>query len=299
MRIGYPCINRGLECRGAKTFRLKNYSEKRLIETVKNNLECLDNILDFNRKNEILFFRISSDIVPFASHPVCEFDWRTHFSAEFRSVGHFVRANEMRISMHPDQFIVLNAKRSAVVKNSVRELAYHADVMDAMGLGKKQKIQLHIGGMYGDKKASMARFVKRYEELPIGVKKRLVIENDDRIYNIADCLDISGRTGVPVLFDYFHHRLNPSETEFKEALKLVKRTWRSRDGIPMVDYSSRRKYGSPKGHAESIDMGDFKRFLKRSRPYDMDVMLEIKDKEMSALRAVKLARMDKRFLVHR
>ena len=298
MRIGYPCINRTVECQGDKTFRLKNYSEKRLIETVKNNLECLEKILEYNRKNQILFFRISSDIVPFASHPICEFDWQGHFSEDFRSIGRFVKKFNMRISMHPDQFIVLNSKRSEVVENSVRELVYHAEIMDAMELDIEQKIQLHIGGMYGDKTASKARFVKRYVELPEEVKKWLVLENDDRIYNIEDCLDVSGRTGVPVLFDYFHDNMNPSEIELSETFKLVKKTWKAKDGLPMVDYSSQRKKDKSKSHAESIDLRDFRRFLDDSRPHDMDVMLEIKDKEKSALKAVRLARKDSRFLIN-
>ncbi len=111
-----------------------------------------------------------------------------------------------------------------------------------------------------------------------------------------DCLEVSRGTGVPVLYDYFHDKLNPSAMELKEALKQVKGTWKSRDGIPMADYSSHRKNGRSKSHAESIELIDFKRFLDGSKPHDMDVMLEIKDKEKSALKAVRMTRKDPRFL---
>ncbi|UCE36939.1 MAG: UV DNA damage repair endonuclease UvsE [Thermoplasmata archaeon] len=300
MRIGYPCINRSIGCKSSKTFRLNSYSETRLREIVNNNLKCLMKILKYNKKNHMLFFRITSDLVPFASHPVCEFDWQGYFSNEFGSIGDYVRENDMRISMHPDQFNVLNSKRKDVVENSVRELIYHAEVLDTMGLDRTHKIQIHVGGMYRDKKGSMARFQKRYKSLDIRIKKRLVIENDHGMYNTSDCLDISAKTGIPVLFDFFHESLNPSGMSLKKSLKLIEGTWKRVDGIPMVDYSHHHSNPASKKHAETIKIRDFHKFLVYTRPYDMDIMLEIKDKEKSAIRAVELARKDSRFLiVHR
>ncbi len=296
MRIGYPCINRSIGCRSSKTFRLKNYSESRLRDTVDNNLKCMMKILEYNRENDILFFRITSDLVPFASHPVCEFDWQGHFSHKLELIGDFIETHQMRISMHPDQFIVINSNRKDVVQNSIKELLYHADVLDAMNLDETHKIQIHIGGMYGDKKESMARFEKRYKSLDEEIKKRLVIENDDGIYNVSDCRDVSTNTGIPVLLDFFHERLNPSGMNLKNSIKKIKSTWKKRDGIPMVDYSQPESNPPSKKHAESIKIRDFKKFLVDSRPYDIDIMLEIKDKEKSAVCAMEIARNDSRFL---
>jgi UV DNA damage endonuclease len=296
MRIGYPCINTSIGCKSSKTFRLKNYSENSLKETLDNNLKCLMKILKYNRECDLLFFRITSDLVPFASHPICKFDWQGYFSRELKSIGDFIRKNNMRVSMHPDQFIVLNSKRKDVVENSIRELLYHADVLDAMGLDRTHKIQIHIGGMYGDKRASMSRFQKRYKTLDERIKKRLVIENDDNIYNISDCLDVSANTGIPVLFDFFHDSINPSGINVKKTQEIIKSTWKKGDGIPMADYSQQASNSPSKKHAESIKLHDFKKFLIDTRPYDMDIMLEIKDKEKSAVRAVELARKESRFL---
>ena len=195
----------------------------------------------------------------------------------------------MRISMHPDQFVLLNALDREIVESSIRELEYHCRVLDLMGLSAAAKVQIHVGGVYGDKPASIARFVERYRKLPVAVRRRLVIENDDRCYTVADCLEVRRRTGVPVLFDVFHHKVNCSGESVHAALAACAKTWRKRDGILMVDYSSQEP-GERKGrHAEHIDLADFRRFLKAARGIDCDVMLEIKDKEQSALAAIAAA----------
>jgi len=134
MRIGYPCINNSIDCKSDRTFRLKSYSEERLKKTIKNNLDCLLRILEFNLEHEILFFRITSDLVPFASHPICQFNWQKEFKKRFVTIGNFIKKHRIRISMHPDQFILLNSLSERIYKNSIRELIYHADVMDLMEL---------------------------------------------------------------------------------------------------------------------------------------------------------------------
>ncbi len=108
MRIGYPCINRSIGCRAGATFRLASYSEVRLEQAIQNNLECLYRMLDFNVKNGILFFRITSDLVPFASHSICRYPWQKRFADAFSRIAAFVHRHRIRISMHPDQFVLLN-----------------------------------------------------------------------------------------------------------------------------------------------------------------------------------------------
>lgn len=297
MKIGYPCINRSIGCKSDRTFRIKNYSDERLKDIVENNLACLIKILRFNVRKELFFFRITSDLVPFASHPICKFPWQEYFGDNFRIIGDFVKKNKVRISMHPDQFIVLNSKNKEVLENSIKELKYHSDAMEAMKLDKTHKIQIHVGGVYGDKKGSIKRFIERYHDLDETIKKRLVIENDDRSYSVSDCLLVSKATGIPVLFDYFHHQLNSKKEDLSDMLGSVSNTWKRKDGIPMVDYSSQGPEKRLKSHAEKIDIDDFEKFISRSRPYDIDIMLEIKDKEKSAIKALKVAKKDKRFIL--
>ncbi len=298
MKIGYPCINTSVECKSTQTFRLKSYSERRLKETIKNNLICLERILRFNLKHNILFFRIASDIVPFASHPICKFGWQRYFRKRFKAIGDFVKNCDMRISMHPDQFTLINSLDNRVFKNSVGELTYHAQMLDLMELDTSAKIQIHVGGVYKDKEKSKARFAERFEKLDELVKRRLVIENDDKHYDLRDCLQISAKTGIPVLFDVFHHEINSSQETIHDAFELFTKTWREEDGLPMVDYSSQKAGHRIGRHVEMINLEHFGEFLDKLKSYDFDIMLEIKDKEMSALKAVEFASRDIRFLVN-
>ncbi len=291
MRIGYPCINRTIDCTANSTFRLKSYSETRLKQTVKNNLCCLRRILQFNLEQRLFFFRISSDLVPFASHPINKFNWQKYFQEEFEEIGKFIITNRMRISMNPDQFTLINSTKEDIFERSKKELKYHAEILDLLKLDTSAKIQIHVGGAYGDKEKSAERFVTRFSKLDDSIIRRLVIENDDKIYDLNDCLKINAQTQIPILFDVFHHKLNNSTTQSTEdSFKSTVKTWNDkRDGIPMVDYSSQEPAGLSRQHSETINIEDFNLFLKQSNPFDFDVMLEIKDKEKSAIKAIDLA----------
>ena len=288
MKIGYPCINRSIGCTANSTFRLANYSESNLIEKVTNNLDCLGKIIRYNLDNNLLFFRISSDLIPFASHPICTFNWQEYFKERFQEIGDFILENDIRISMHPDQFVLINSNNESIVAKSILDLKWHCEVMDLMGFDETAKVQIHVGGVYGDKNSAIERFVDNYKKLPNFIKKRLAIENDDRLYSIKECLLVSKKTDVPVIFDSFHHGCLSNGETMKEAIKLSQKTWEKQDGILMTDYSSQAPNGRFGKHATSIDVENFREYLKETREHDFDIMLEIKDKEKSALKAMEV-----------
>ena len=294
MRIGYPCINRSIGCSPSRTFRLASYSDERVKKTVDANLFCLFKILLYNVDFGMLFFRITSDLIPFASHPVCSFPWRKHFADEFQRIGEYAGTHRFRISMHPDQFVLLNAPDTGILERSIADLTYQSQVLDLLGLDDSAKLQIHVGGVYRNKTASMERFIRNYERLDETIRQRLVIENDERLYTISDCLTIHERTGIPVLLDIFHHAINNNNEKTVDILGPVGATWKKSDGIPMVDYSTQQPGKRAGAHAESIDQKDFQSFLHLSLPYDFDIMLEIKDKEKSTLSALILAQNDPR-----
>jgi UV damage repair endonuclease len=146
MRIGYPCINLSLPCRPSRTFRLANLSWEKLRETLSGNLSCLEEIVRWNAERGLLFLRITSDLVPLASHPENHFPWDEEFQAEFARIGALMRDFGMRISMHPGQYTLLNSPRPEVGRAAVADLLYHARVLDLLGLDSSAKIQIHVGG---------------------------------------------------------------------------------------------------------------------------------------------------------
>ena len=301
MKIGYPCINNSISRNSPSTFRLASYSEHKLAQTIEGNLIHLNQILKYNVKNNLLFFRISSDLIPFASHPICEFNWCKHFQTEFVQIGDFIKKHNIRISMHPDQFVILNSPNSKIVENSINELKYHCRVLDEMDLDATAKVQIHIGGVYGNKVEAINRFTRIFNDssrlIDNAIKKRLVIENDDRLYSLKDCLSINQETSIPIVFDSFHHELLNNEEPIRIALEKAMSTWKmSRDGFPIVDYSSQNSVKGKENkrrkgkHAERIDLILFKKFLEETQNLDFDIMLELKDKEKSALKALDVKR---------
>ncbi|RZL13164.1 MAG: UV DNA damage repair endonuclease UvsE, partial [Hymenobacter sp.] len=240
MKIGYPCVNETLPCSAARTFRLASYTPERVEETVAANLACLRQILEWNVAHGLQFFRMGSDIVPFGSHEVNTFPWRERFTADFKAIGDYVKQHGLRISFHPDQFVVLNSPDPGIVGRSVAELVYQGSMLDLMGLDSTAKLQIHAGGAYGDKGTALARWVETFHTLvPEAVKVRLVVENDDRLYSLRECLSLHDETGVPILFDNFHHECLNHGEPMREALRLAAATWHpTRDGVLMMDYSS-------------------------------------------------------------
>ena len=283
MRIGYVGTNLGLGTK-TRTFRLAGFTQERARETAKENLLDTLRCLEWNAERGIGFFRVTSGIVPFASHPVAaDWDWRNELKDEFRAVGDLANSTGMRLGTHPGQYVLLNSPRESVVQASLAELEYHADMLDLMGVDDDARLQIHVGGVYDDREDSMRRWIAAHRELPENVRRRLSVENDERLFPLADCLRLNQAVGVPVIFDVFHHSLlNHGET-LPEAYCQVAPTW---DECPMqLDYSSQNEDKRFGAHTETLVESDFRSFLK-DVPEDADVMLEIKDKETSAMKAL-------------
>tara|TARA_B110000014_G_scaffold254611_1_gene235393 strand:- start:2586 stop:3482 length:897 start_codon:yes stop_codon:yes gene_type:complete len=288
MKIGYPCINRNVGCSSNKKFRLSNFTEKKFNETIKNNLDCLEKIITYNIENDMLFLRISSETIPFASHEICNLDWKKTFKRELKSIGKKLKKNNFRVSMHPGQFTLLNSINKEIIKKSLLELKYHADFLDAMNLDTSAKIQIHVGGVYGDKNAAIERFIETFNIMSANIKSRLVIENDDYHYSIHDCLKINKATKIPIILDNLHLECLNNGESLIEAYQMIKYTWHGKHGIPMLDYSSQERNARKGKHAEHIDSEHFKNFINIMGDQEFDLMFEIKDKEESVLKAQKI-----------
>ncbi len=254
------------------------------------NLSALDKIIDYNIENGIRLFRISSDIIPFGSHPVNMMDWKQEFEEALFLIGRKIKDAELRVSMHPGQYTVLNSPNPAVVENALLDLEYHADFLDALDTEPGSKIVLHVGGAYGDKEKAADSFIRIFSRLPERIRKRIVLENDDKNFTVRDVLEICGGTGIPAVFDNLHHRLNPPG-EYKaerEWIALCGTTWREADGRQKIHYS---QPGDMLGaHSKTIDVQQFLDFYSGLPDPGIDIMLEVKDKNCSAIKCILIAR---------
>lgn len=284
IRLGYACINTMLPSAG-RTCRLKNASGENILSLSRLNLHALKQILLWNRENGVALFRISSETIPFGSHPVNRLPWRHLLKTELSELGRLIEKFNMRVSMHPGQFTVLNSIHQPVVAASIAELEYHARLLDALSPCTNHKIILHLGGVYGDKKNAMKRFVRNFEKLSLSVQKRLAIENDEKNYTTADTLTVAKEIQVPMILDVFHHRCNPSfqKQGLLRIIESIASTWRPQDGPQKIHYSDQQKGKPPGSHSKSIDVTGFKRFFRRIRHLPLDIMLEVKNKEQSVL----------------
>jgi len=288
MSIGYACLTLGVPDTAIKKCMMKNADDVRLHTLIGENLSALERMVDYNIKNSIRLFRISSDIIPFASSPVNTIPWMQIYQDRLAGIGQKVRQSGMRVSMHPGQYTVLNSPNDATVSGAVAELTYHTRFLDSLQVDDTNKIILHVGGAYGDKAAAMSRFCKKYDELDSRIKARLVIENDDSIYNVEEVLTLGVKCRIPVVFDNLHNQTNPAPAVMDEPqwIRECKQTWMEKDGRQKIHYSQQDAGKKPGAHSGSISIDAFMRFYQSLGEEKPDIMLEVKDKNISAIKCV-------------
>ncbi|CAN5360869.1 UV DNA damage repair endonuclease UvsE [soil metagenome] len=284
-RLGYVAISLSLGGIGNRTCRLANATPVRLRELITLNLDALESILLFNAEHDIKLYRISSKIILFASHPVNELEWWNEFGDRLRTIGDIIKRHDIRVSMHPGQYTVLNSPRPDVVTNAIADLRWHTHFLDALGVDDSCKVNIHVGGIYGDKTAAMDRFVAVADNLPRPILRRLTIENDDRTYTANDLIEVASRAGLPFVFDWLHHHANPNSTgDVTEIMRRCFESWKPEDGIPKTHYSTQSADLRPGAHSQFIDPDDFLLFLDAAPDQPFDCMLECKSKDLALLR---------------
>lgn len=284
-RLGFVASVLSRDLSASRTCRLRNATEGRLRELIAENLAALEQVTAFLEEHRILLYRISSHLIPFASHPVNTIRWWDDYADRFARVGARLRARRIRVSTHPGQYTVLNSPHASIVSAAVCELVYHARLLDALGADTTCKIIVHIGGLYGaSERLAMDRFVATATALPDAVRRRLVVENDDRLFDADEALEVGRAAGLPVVFDWLHHQANPCRREIRDVLPDIFRTWTPEDGRPKVHLSSQAD-GAPAGaHAPFIDTRDAAGLLEIAPAVPFDCMLEAKEKDRALLR---------------
>jgi UV DNA damage endonuclease len=234
--------------------------------------------------NGVGAFRINSQFLPLYTHPTAgyTFDALPRSSAIktiLQEVGRAARKQRVRLSFHPDQFVVPGSNVPAVVEASLRELEYQALVGGLVGI---DQINLHGGGGYGDKPAALRRLAAGLNRLSPAARALIALENDDRIYSVQDLLPVCRAEKIPLIYDVHHHRCLPDGLSVEKASELCFATWQRRE--PWAHISSPLdgwKSKNPRAHADYINPRDWPRCWS-GRALTVDV--EAKAKERAVLK---------------
>lgn len=293
IRLGYACISKTLSNVTTSstitytTFQ-KDKDYKKIDTAIKSNLNALKEILTYNIKNNIHFFRLSSKLIPLATKSDVIFDYIDPYKDYYNSIAKIIKDNKLRIDFHPDEFCVLNSTKSEVVKNSIAILEYHYNLLKALEI-KNKILVLHIGGNTFGKKNSISRFINNFNTLSKEIQESIAIENDDKIFNIRDCVYISKNINVPVILDYHHHICNHDELDINDYLKDILSSWHNT--TPKMHFSSPKNKTKKdfRSHNDYINVDAFINFIDILKPFnhDVDIMIEAKAKDEALFRLVR------------
>ena len=309
MNMGYACINMQLSYpqkyggkeKGVEPITTGRSMIKRTFETkgldyaselTLKNVKDLNSIISWNVLNGYDFYRMSSGLAPWKT----EYDWEDLKDIDsirrwFHSAGTMAKTHGVRLTSHPGPYNVLVSPKEEVVENCIKDLTIHGDEFDMMGLSRTpyNKINIHLGGAYGDKEASMKRFVKNFPRLPESVRSRLTLENDDKasMYSVKDLYEgIYKKIGVPIVFDYHHHKFCTGDMSEQEALEMALSTWG--DIKPVTHYSESRRDEQEDETIRVQAHSDYVYDKIEMYGNDFDIMVEAKAKELAVDRYLEL-----------
>ncbi|MEO7965841.1 MAG: UV DNA damage repair endonuclease UvsE, partial [Gemmatimonadaceae bacterium] len=205
-------------------------------------------------------FRINSQVLPLATHPqsgyrLSELDEDGSIAAAFREAGRLASEHNVRLSFHPDQFVVLNSERASVVTASLAEMRAQGEIASLVGA---DVLTLHAGSAAGGTTGALARLADGIEQLSAEARVRLALENDDRRFSPSLLLPLCERMNIPMVYDVHHHRCNPDELDVEAATRGATATWQGRE--PHFHISSPRDgwgNGDPRPHADYVAVDDF------------------------------------------
>ena len=277
IRLGYACICNSIE-EHMHTITYTNYlkDKNKINDIVKQNFEVLKKLLTYNNKNNIHFYRLSSNFIPCAS--IIEYDYPNIFKKEFKEISKLIKG---RFDMHLSEYCILNSTNKEVVKRSIDEIKYHYKLLKSFKV--KPNLIIHIGSKSFSKEKSITRFINNFNKLPNYLKNTLLIENDDKVFNVEDTLKLCQKIKRPMVLDVHHHNCNKTEKDLSNYLNEIFNTW---DTTPKIHFSSPKNKKDFRAHNDYINSDDFINFIKLI-DRDIDVMLEAKAKDDALFRLVR------------
>jgi UV DNA damage endonuclease len=300
INMGYACINMQLSSQKPKvytgrsmikrTFKAKGI--KYASELGLQNCKDLLKIVKWNNENGFSFFRITSNLFPWCSeYNLKDMPDYEEIRDVLSKVGKYIADNNMRITSHPGPFNVLTSPHPHVVDNCIKDLSIHGEVFDMMGLYRSpyNKINIHIGGAYGDKESAMKRFCENFKRLPKSVRSRLTVENDDKatMYSVKDLYyGVYQHIGIPIVFDYHHHKFCTGDMTEQKALEMAIETWGNIK--PVVHYSESRRDEKKDETIRVQAHSDYIYDKIETYGHEIDIMVEAKAKELAVVRYIEL-----------
>lgn len=301
IQLGLCCLNTILRSQKPPVFA----SRKMIIRTIKEqgievlkekilqNLQDVLTMMDWNEENGIKVFRLSSELFPHMSNPKVK-DYTFEFAKEHLiKIGEKSRIYNQRLTFHPGQYNVVGTPNKECFNQTINDLKYHADVLDLINAGKDSVMVVHGGGVYGDKQETIKRWCLQYNLLPENVKNRLVLENCEKCFSIEDCLTISEKVNIPVVFDTHHYncycKLHPAEIFLKpnEYMPRILNTWHIR-GIKPKFHVSEQGNGRIGHHSDYVEeIPEFLREIYTKYGVAIDIMIEAKMKEQAIFKLYK------------
>ena len=291
IRLGYVAIALNLEkVTSSSTLTYSRYLKlnenerlKKLKEVTYSNIDALEKILRYNIDNNIHFYRMTSNLIPLATHPDIMWDYLKYFRKDLEYIGKIIKDNNLRVDAHPDQFNVINSDKENVVENTIKNLNMQVDLFEAMKY-EEGKMVIHIGGAKGGKDIASQRFIENLDKFPKRIVERLILENDDKTFNAMEVLDICNKTNLPMVFDIHHHNCNKCNEDLEILLPEIFKTWDNDILVPKMHFSSPREFENDRKHSDYIDTKSFLEFIytvKEVVNKDFDIMIEAKKKDIT------------------
>lgn len=290
IRLGYACKEVTINETSSHTLSYTTYKKlgskanQKLDDVIKSNFKGLENILFYNIKNDITFFRMSADLIPLLTHPLVNYDFFEKYKENYAKIGKIIKDNNLRVDIHLSPYAVLNSINKDVLSSTINILEKYQKMYEYMKI--KSKLVIHIGsGTYG-KRASLKRFKDAFNLLDKKIKDLLIIENDDKIFNIRNTLKLCEDLKVPMVLDYHHFKVNRNNEKIEDYILRIFDTW---DTIPKVHFSSPRDKKNKRSHNDYINSDDFIDFLEKIKftNRDFDVMIEAKKKDEALFRLLR------------
>lgn len=289
VRLGLCCAFQDLPIRfrtttaAAISRQPRKDQRRRFSDIARHNAASLQAAIEYCAANDIGCFRVMSQILPLRMHPSVGYSVGNLPEAEmimaaFRECGRLARALEVRLTFHPDQFVVLNSPDARIVRNSVAELEYQAEVAEWIGA---DVLTIHGGGAYGDKKGALKRLRLAIQSLPDAVRSRIAIENDDRVFSPADLLPVCEAERVPFVYDVHHHRCLPDGLSLSDVTDRALTTWMREPLFHISSPANDRGAADLRVHADFVAPRDFP---SEWRGLAITVEVEARAKEAAVLR---------------